>query len=188
MSDVAQWLLPALIAVAAIAGAVATALGHRASTIATGAGMLVLLGAAALVALAANGAVHATLLAASVLACASVGGPVVVLVMALAGLDRATPRAMRASLPAQVWIGIVERLAFTAALLLVLPEVAAVVIAVKALGTYTAPAPATPPAERAGDRRSLATRNDVAAARVLGTLVSVAWATASFAVWRFATR
>lgn len=63
-----------------------------------------------------------------------------------------------APMPASAVIGVVERLAFIVALLIGLPEVAAVVFVIKALGQY-----------------SMTSTNRVAATRVLGSLLSIAW-------------
>lgn len=62
-------------------------------------------------------------------------------------------------LPASAWIGVAERFAFTLALIIGATEIAAVVLAAKALGVYVA-----------------TKGNDTAAVRVLGTLVSIGWA------------
>ncbi|MDO9063394.1 MAG: hypothetical protein Q7U41_02455 [Microbacterium sp.] len=56
-------------------------------------------------------------------------------------------------------VGVVERLAFILALLIGLPEVAAVVFVIKTLGQF-----------------SMTSTNRVAATRVLGSLLSIAWA------------
>lgn len=65
------------------------------------------------------------------------------------------------ALPATGWVGLVERFGFTLSLVLGFPEVAALLIGVKALGTYSS-------SKRDGNRG--------AAARVLGTLTSISWA------------
>lgn len=75
-------------------------------------------------------------------------------------------------LPASAWIGVVERFGFTFAMMLGYPEVAALLIAVKALGQYA-------PSNSGG--------NNGAAARVIGTLTSLTWAIAMFAIFQFAT-
>lgn len=76
-------------------------------------------------------------------------------------------------LPAMGWVGLVERFGFTLALILGFPEVAALLVGVKALGSY-------------------ATRNEqpntTSAARVLGTLSSVTWALVVVTVYLAATR
>ena len=108
---------------------------------------------------------------ATLLASSFAGWPVVEQVLALIppDPDRAPPSL--SALPASHWIGVFERFGFTLALLLGLPEVAAVLLAVKALGLY---------ASTSDDRP--------AALRVLGTLVSVAWALLCYAAWWFAAR
>ena len=69
------------------------------------------------------------------------------------------------NLPATTWIGAAERFGFIIALLLGLPEVAAILLGVKALGQY------------------VSTSNRVPATRVLGTLVSISWALLCFAIF-----
>lgn len=93
------------------------------------------------------------------------GSPFVQAVLAVSSLEDAAESA----LPAGQWIGYVERTGYTGALLLGLTEVAAVLIGVKALGQYAAAtnSPLT---------------NSVAAARVVGTLSSIIWATGCYAV------
>ena len=100
-------------------------------------------------------------MAAAVLA----GSPFVQSVLAVSSLEDAAESA----LPAGQWIGYVERLGYTGALLLGLTEVAAVLVGVKALGQYAA-----------ANQRSAT--NTVGAARVVGTLSSVIWATGCYAV------
>ncbi len=87
------------------------------------------------------------------------GWPVTTVILQLA--LKLPPREPSAALPATGWVGLVERFGFSLALMLGLPEVAALIIAIKALGSYTAP-------QKTG--------NQAAAARVLGTLTSVSWA------------
>lgn len=99
----------------------------------------------------------------AVLAAVFAGNPVVVAV-----LYRAVAAEERMPLPASVWIGIVERLGLIVALLLGMPEVAALLLGVKALGIYVA------------DRRG--GTNALSAERVVGTLASVTWALLCFAV------
>ncbi|WP_109509933.1 hypothetical protein [Nocardioides speluncae] len=73
------------------------------------------------------------------------------------------------TLPASPWIGVSERLTIVIALLLRLPEVASVVVAVKALGQY------------ADSQGSDGTVNHVLASRILGTMASLAWTLACYA-------
>jgi hypothetical protein len=110
-------------------------------------------------------------IAVAALLAASFGGwPVVEQVLALIppDPDRAPPRA---PLPASPWIGVFERFAFTLALLVGLPEVAAILLVVKALGVYASGSDSRP-----------------AALRVMGTLVSVSWALLCYAAWWLAAR
>ncbi|WP_374007572.1 hypothetical protein [Leifsonia sp. LS-T14] len=105
---------------------------------------------------------------AALLAASLGGAPVVDEVLALIppDPDRAPP-----SLPAFDWAGVAERFGFVLALLLGLPEVAAVLLAVQALGI-------------------VATRSHSGSAgvRVLGTLVGAGWALLCFASWWLASR
>lgn len=89
------------------------------------------------------------------------GGAVVRMVLEWANGGQPDPD----RLPGSAWIGVAERFAFTLALIIGATEIAAVVLAAKALGVY-------------------ATRKDnaTAAVRVLGTLVSIGWALHCFAV------
>ncbi|MGO4299312.1 hypothetical protein [Leifsonia sp. RAF41] len=99
---------------------------------------------------------------------ASLGGaPVVDEVLALIppDPDRAPP-----TLTTFDWSGVVERFGFVLALVLGLPEVAAVLLAVQALGVFAARSHSGP------------------ALRVLGTLVGVSWALICFAAWWLASR
>jgi hypothetical protein len=102
------------------------------------------------------------IIAASALWAAVLGGGAVVR-MVLEWANGGQPDPDR--LPGSAWIGVAERFAFTLALIIGATEIAAVVLAAKALGVY-------------------ATRKDnaTAAVRVLGTLVSVGWALYCFAV------
>lgn len=75
-------------------------------------------------------------------------------------------------LPATHWVGVFERFAFTFALLIARPEVAALVVAVKALGQYS-----TVPGSS----------NDGAAIRVVGTLASLGWAMVAYTCFLLAT-
>ena len=99
----------------------------------------------------------------AVLAATFGGGIVVTVVLRLAG----HPMTAEDDLPASAWIGMAERFAMTLALAIGQGAIAAVVIAVKALGSYR------------GDGQGT---NRVASLRVLGTLTSVIWALLCFAV------
>lgn len=112
----------------------------------------------------------------AVLAATFGGGIVVKAVLRLAG----HPQAIVDDLPASAWIGLVERFAMTFALVLGRAEIAAVIIAVKALGTYSAGAGG------AGAGSSRSDRNRMASVRVLGTLTSVTWALLCYAVFAIA--
>jgi len=99
----------------------------------------------------------------AVLAATFGGGIVVKPVLKLSG----HPMTVDDDLPASAWIGMAERFAMTFALAIGQGAIAAVVIAVKALGSYRG--------EPQGGNR-------VASIRVLGTLTSVIWALLCFAV------
>ncbi len=104
----------------------------------------------------------------TVLAATFGGGIVVKVVLRLAG----HPQAIVDDLPASAWIGMVERFAMTFALVLGQAAIAAVIIAVKALGTYSP----------GGTGGAGGTGNRVASVRVLGTLTSVTWALLCYGV------
>ncbi|WP_145978748.1 hypothetical protein [Granulicoccus phenolivorans] len=91
------------------------------------------------------------------------GGPFVVLVVRISGLKGDAKE--QPSLPGSAVIGMVERGSFIVALILGLTDVAAVLVGVKALGVYAA----------RDDHR-------IPAFRVLGTLLSISWALALFAL------
>ena len=99
----------------------------------------------------------------AVLAATFGGGVVVKVVLRLSG----HPMTEADDLPASAWIGMAERFAMTFALVIGQGGIAAVVIAIKALGDYR------------GDARGT---NRMASIRVLGTLSSVIWALLCFAV------
>jgi len=99
----------------------------------------------------------------AVLAATFGGGVVVKVVLRLAGHSMTEDD----DLPASAWIGMAERFAMTFALVIGQGGIAAVVIAIKALGDYR------------GDARGT---NRMASIRVLGTLSSVIWALLCFAV------
>ena len=87
------------------------------------------------------------------------GNPVVGAVLKL------VPDLKLTSLPATRLIGVVERFGFVVALMLGLPEVAAILLGIKALGVYSSK------------------NNRLPATRILGTLISVSWALVCFAVF-----
>lgn len=99
----------------------------------------------------------------AVLAATFGGGIVVKAVLRLSG----HPMTEADDLPAAAWIGLAERFAMTFALVIGQGAIAAVVIAVKALGSY---------------RGDVQGTNRVASIRVLGTLSSVIWALLCFGV------
>jgi len=99
----------------------------------------------------------------AVLAATFGGGIVVKAALKLSG----HPMTVDDDLPGSAWIGMAERFAMTFALAIGQGAIAAVVIAVKALGSYRGDANGT---------------NRVASIRVLGTLTSVIWALLCFAV------
>jgi hypothetical protein len=101
----------------------------------------------------------ATIAVATITAATFAGWPVTAAILQVALKVATTEPNMK--LPASGWIGLAERFGFSLALILGLPEVAALIVGVKALGTYATP---TEP----GDTTP--------AARVLGTLTSVGWA------------
>lgn len=106
-------------------------------------------------------AVQGVIAASALVAAVAGGGAVVRMVLDWAYGDQPDPE----RLPGSAWIGVAERFAFTLALIIGATEIAAVVLAAKALGVYAA------------------TRNNgTAAVRVLGTLVSIGWALFCFAV------
>ncbi|MEP6843779.1 MAG: hypothetical protein ABJA11_09660 [Pseudolysinimonas sp.] len=164
-----EWIVGGLlIATAIIGGAVAiwrresNAIGWAIAqlVLVAAAGSLAILGAA----MSQQGAIPLAICA--VLAATFGGGIVVKVVLRLAG----HPQAIVDDLPASAWIGMVERFGMTFALVLGRAEIAAVIIAVKALGSYSA-----------GVTGGVA-GNRVASVRVLGTLTSVTWALLCYAV------
>jgi hypothetical protein len=101
------------------------------------------------------------------LAAAGLGGiPTTGAVLSTAMRDSANGNASLA-LPGTIWIGAFERFGFVLALILGLPTVAAIIVGVKALGTYAV---------------SGKSKNVLPATRVLGTLVSVSWALLVYAI------
>ena len=98
-----------------------------------------------------------------VVAAAVFGGAVVVRSgFALAARDSLS--ATQPMLPGSAWIGAAERFGIVVSLVMGIPEMAAVIVAIKALGQYV---------EAAGAASK--THNTTAASRVLGTLLSVCW-------------
>jgi hypothetical protein len=90
------------------------------------------------------------------------GGAVVRSGFVLAARDSLT--ATQPVLPGSAWIGATERFGIVVSLAMGIPEMAAVIVAIKALGQYV---------EAAGS--TVTTHNTTAASRVLGTLLSVCW-------------
>jgi len=160
-----EWIVGALlVATAALGGALAL---WRRNSDAVGWAIvqLALVAAAGVIALiwpAAPGS-SIPLAVCAVLAATFGGGVVVKVVLRLAG----HPMTEDDDLPASAWIGMAERFAMTFALVIGQGGIAAVVIAIKALGDYR------------GDARGT---NRMASIRVLGTLSSVIWALLCFAV------
>jgi hypothetical protein len=114
-------------------------------------------------------------LMALVLVLGGLGGSLVVMeTLRLAAADNL--HVSYTGLPGSTFVGAAERVVIIGALSMGLSDVAAVVLAVKALGQYAE-------THQAHEERS----NHGAAARVLGTLVSLAWALACFAVIQVAT-
>lgn len=139
-----------------------------------GAAQAVLLAAAAVLAIVLPPRDTATtiVLDAAALAASVLGGGVVRAVLGLA--ERMGAATAEQALPFSPWIGLVERFAFSLAVLLGIAPVAAAVVAVKGLGVY---------AQSRG-----ADDNRVPATRVLGSLTSFGWALACSAVALIARR
>jgi hypothetical protein len=160
-----EWIVGGLlVATAALGGAIAI-WARRSDAIGWAIVQLVLVAAAGSVALLWPTAATASTVPfaiCTVLAATFGGGIVVKAVLRLAG----HPMTADDDLPASAWIGMAERFAMTFALAIGQGGIAAVVIAVKALGTY----------------RGDAGTNRVASLRVLGTLGSDIWALLCFGV------
>jgi len=160
-----EWIVGTLlIATAALGGAVA--LWRRNSdAVGWAIAQLVLVAAAGVIALLVPAAPGSSipLAVCAILAATFGGGVVVKVVLRLSG----HPMTEADDLPASAWIGMAERFAMTFALVIGQAGIAAVVIAVKALGSYH------------GDARGT---NRTASIRVLGTLTSVIWALLCFGV------
>ena len=105
-----------------------------------------------------------------VVAAAVFGGGVVV----RSGFDLAARDSLTASqpvLPGSAWIGAAERFGIVVSLAMGIPEMAAVIVAIKALGQYVEASSA-----------AVNAHNTTAASRVLGTLLSVCWTLVCVAV------
>ncbi len=171
------WIAGALLLAAAIVGGAVAVWRRESNAIGWAIAQLTLVAAAGILVLMAPRAASGwsvPLAVCAVLAATFGGGIVVKVVLRLAG----HPQVIVDDLPASAWIGMVERFAMTFALLLGRAEIAAVIIAVKALGTYSAVA--------GGSGGSSADRNRTASVRVLGTLTSVTWALLCYAVFAVA--
>jgi len=161
------WIVGALLLTAAVLGGAVAIWRRESNAIGWAIAQLVLVGAAGIVVLVAPHGSHSwsiPLAVCAVLAATFGGGVVVKVVLRLSG----HPMTADDDLPASAWIGMAERFAMTFALVIGQGAIAAVVIAVKALGSYR------------GDDRGT---NRVASIRVLGTLASVIWALLCFAVF-----
>jgi len=161
-----EWIVGGLLIATAVVGGALALWARRSDAIGWAIVQLGLVAAAGAVALAWPGT-HAgstVLLAGCAVLAATFGGGIVVrVVLRLAG----HPLTAADDLPATEWIGMAERFAMTFALVIGQGGIAAVVIAIKALGDYR------------GDARGT---NRMASIRVLGTLASVIWALLCFAV------
>jgi hypothetical protein len=108
------------------------------------------------------GAIRPWLVVGVVAAAVFGGGVVVRSGFALAARDSLTSN--QPTLPGSAWIGAAERFGIVVSLAMGIPEMAAVIVAIKALGQY---------AEASG--AAAKPHNTTAASRVLGTLLSVCW-------------
>jgi len=170
-----EWIVGGLLIATAIVGGAVAILRRESNAIGWAIAQLVLVAAAGVMVLISPAPAPAwsiPIAVCAVLAATFGGGIVVKVVLRLAG----HPQAIVDDLPASAWIGLVERFAMTFALVLGRAEIAAVVIAVKALGTYSA----------SGGAGSSSDRNRMASVRVLGTLTSVTWALLCYAVYAIA--
>jgi len=164
------WIVGALLLTAAVLGGAVAIWRRESNAIGWAIAQLALVAAAGIVvlvwphaALDASSRTSILLAVCAVVAATFGGGIVVKVVLRLSG----HPMTAEDDLPASAWIGMAERFAMTFALVIGQGAIAAVVIAVKALGSYR------------GDDRGT---NRVASIRVLGTLTSVIWALLCFAV------
>lgn len=172
------WIAGALLLAAAVLGGAVALWRRESNAIGWAIAQPALVAAAGVVVLAAPHGERSwaiPLAVCAVLAATFGGGIVVKVVLRLAG----HPQAIVDDLPASAWIGLLERFAMTFALVLGRAEIAAVIIAVKALGSYSAVAVG-------GGASSSADRNRTASVRVLGTLTSVTWALLCYAVFAVA--
>jgi hypothetical protein len=161
-----EWIVAGLLIATAIVGGALSIWGRESSAVSWAIVQLVLVAAAGVLALVGPAPTQGwkiPLASCAVLAATFGGGIVVLVVLRLAG----HPMTAEDDLPASAWIGMAERFAMTFALAIGQGAIAAVVIAVKALGSYR------------GDDRGT---NRVASIRVLGTLTSVIWALLCFGV------
>lgn len=161
-----EWIVGGLLIATAIVGGAVALLRRESNAVGWAVAQLVLVAAAGLTALLVPHAASAwsiPIAVCAVLAATFGGGIVVKVVLRLAG----HPMTAEDDLPASAWIGMTERFAMTFALAIGQGAIAAVVIAVKALGSYRGDAHGT---------------NRVASIRVLGTLTSVIWALLCFGV------
>ena len=161
-----EWIVGGLLIATAAVGGIVAIVRRESSAIGWAIAQLVLVASAGVLALVGPTPTHGwavPLAACAVLAATFGGGIVVMAVLRLAG----HPMTQADDLPASAWIGMAERFAMTFALAIGQGAIAAVVIAVKALGSYRGDSSGT---------------NRVASIRVLGTLTSVIWALLCFGV------
>jgi hypothetical protein len=160
-----EWIVGGLLIAAAVVGGGVALFRRESDAIGWAVIQLVLVAAAGILVLVAPTAGWSSipLAGCAVLAATFGGGIVVKAVLRLSG----HPMTADDDLPASAWIGLAERFAMTFALVIGQGAIAAVVIAVKALGSYR------------GDAQG---SNRMASIRVLGTLSSVTWALLCYAV------
>lgn len=160
-----EWIVGGLLIAAAVLGGAVALWRATSDAIGWAVAQVVLVTAAGALALAwpTSSGSSIPLAVCAVLAATFGGGVVVKVVLRLSG----HPMTEADDLPASAWIGLAERFAMTFALVIGQGGIAAVVIAIKALGDYR------------GDARGT---NRMASIRVLGTLSSVIWALLCFGV------
>ena len=160
-----EWIVAGLLIATAILGGAVASWRPKSDAIGWAIVQLVLVAAAGVLVLIRPlaGGSSIALAVCAVLAATFGGGVVVKVVLRLSG----HPMTEADDLPASAWIGMAERFAMTFALVIGQGGIAAVVIAIKALGDYR------------GDARGT---NRMASIRVLGTLSSVIWALLCFGV------
>ena len=161
-----EWIVAGLLIATALLGGAIALWGRGTSGIGWAIAQLTLVGAAGVLVLVGPAAAHGwaiPLAVCAVFAATFGGGIVVMAVLRLSG----HPMTAADDLPASAWIGMAERFAMTLALAIGQGAIAAVVIAIKALGSYRGDSGGT---------------NRVASIRVLGTLTSVIWALLCFGV------